>query len=260
MDYANKIATALNVGIRQVEKTIELLESGATVPFVARYRKEATGNLNEVQIAAIRDLLAKLKEIDHRRDTILQSIREQDKLTPELEQQITAAETLTELEDLYLPYRPKRKTRASVAAAKGLTPLADELMKQHAGDVEQVAARYVNTDKGVASVDEALAGARDIIAERCAEDITLRNRIRKLFRRSAVLTSKVVKGRETDAAKFQSWFDWQEPASKAPSHRVLAMFRGMDEGLLRVHVLPADDSQALDIVERQFVRGTCPSI
>ena len=259
MDYANKIATALNVGVRQVEKTIELLESGATVPFVARYRKEATGNLDEVQIAAIRDLLAKLKEIDHRRDTILQSIREQDKLTPELEQQITSAETLTELEDLYLPYRPKRKTRASVAAAKGLTPLADELMKQYPCNIEQLASRYIDTDKGVASTDEALSGARDIIAERCAEDITLRNRIRNLFRRSAVLSSKVIKGKEADAAKFQSWFDWQEPASKAPSHRVLAMFRGMDEGMLRVHALPADDSQAFDIAERQFVHGSSPS-
>ena len=259
MNYAQVIAQALNLGIPQVARTIELLEGGATVPFVARYRKEATGNLNEVQIAAIRDLLAKLKEVDRRRDAIIQSIGEQDKLTPNLLRQLQEAQSLTELEDLYLPYRPKRRTRASMAAEKGLTPLADTLLLQGPGSVEAMAKPFLNPDKGVATVEEALAGARDIVAERISEDITARNRIRKVFARKAMLSSTVVKGKEEDAAKFQSWFEWKEPASKAPSHRILALFRGEEEGLLRVHIVPADDSESLQTLERQFVKGNYPS-
>ena len=259
MNYAAIISEALNVGVRQVEKTIELLESGATVPFVARYRKEVTGNLDEVRIAAIRDLLAKLKEIDRRRETILQSISEQGKLTPELEQQILNAQSMTDLEDLYLPYKPKRKTRASMAVERGLEPLADNILQQYDCQLEQLAAPYVDADKGVASVDEALAGARDIIAERVSEDINARNRIRNLFRRTAMLTSKVVKAKEEEAGKFQSWFDWQENAMRAPSHRVLAMFRGEEEGFLRVKIAPTDDQQAYEVLERQFVKGSYES-
>ncbi|MCF0212185.1 MAG: RNA-binding transcriptional accessory protein [Bacteroidales bacterium] len=259
MNYAQVIAQALNLGIPQVARTIELLEGGATVPFVARYRKEATGNLNEVQIAAIRDLLAKLKEVDRRRDAIIQSIGEQDKLTPNLLRQLQEAQSLTELEDLYLPYRPKRRTRASMAAEKGLTPLADTLLLQGPGSVEAMAKPFLNPDKGIATVEEALAGARDIVAERISEDITARNRIRKVFARKAMLSSTVVKGKEEDAAKFQSWFEWKEPASKAPSHRILALFRGEEEGLLRVHIVPADDSESLQTLERQFVKGNYPS-
>ena len=258
-NIAQKIAERLNLGVRQVEKTIELIEQGATVPFIARYRKEATGALNEVQITAIRDLLLKAKEIEKRREAILQSIGEQGKLTAELEKAIREAETMTDLEDLYLPYKPKRKTRASVAVEKGLEPLANELMRQYDGDVDQLALRFVNTDKGVASVEEALAGARDIIAERVSENVQARNKIRNLFRRTALLSSKVVKNKEEEAGKFKSWFDWEENAMRAPSHRILAMFRGEAEGMLRVKIAPADDAAAFEMLERQFVRGAYDS-
>ena len=259
MNYSSHIAEQLGLGQRQVEKTIELLEQGATVPFIARYRKEATGSLNEVQITAIRDLLIRLKELDKRREAILSSISEQGKLTPELEQQILAAATMTELEDLYLPYKPKRRTRATMAIERGLEPLANELQKQYSCDVEQMAARYINPDKGVASVEDALAGARDILAERVSENAQARNRIRGLFRRSAMLSSKVVKNKEEEAGKYESWFDWKENAMRAPSHRILALFRGETEGLLRVHVLPDDDQPAYDTLERQFVHGNYAS-
>ena len=259
MNYSSHIAEQLGLGQRQVEKTIELLEQGATVPFIARYRKEATGSLNEVQITAIRDLLIRLKELDKRREAILASISEQGKLTPELEQQILAAATMTELEDLYLPYKPKRRTRATMAIERGLEPLANELQKQYSCDVEQMAARYINPDKGVACVEDALAGARDIIAERVSENAQARNRIRGLFRRSAMLSSKVVKNKEEEAGKYESWFDWKENAMRAPSHRILALFRGETEGLLRVHVLPDDDQPAYDTLERQFVHGNYAS-
>lgn len=259
MDYINIIATQLNLGARQVEKTIELLEQGATVPFVARYRKEATGNLNEVQIAAIRDLLIKLKEIDKRRETIIQSIEQQGKMTDELRNLLLKAETMTELEDLYLPFKPKRKTRASMAIERGLQPLAEALMKQYQCDVELLAEKYVNPEKGVETATDALAGARDIIAEQVSEDISARGKVRNIFRRTAMLISKVAKGKEDEAGKFKSWFDWKEPAMKAPSHRLLAMFRGEDEGMLSVKIQPEDDSQAVEILERQFVRGTYES-
>ena len=259
MNYANLIASQLNIGVRQVEHTIELLEQGATVPFIARYRKEMTGNLNEVQIAAIRDLLLKLKEIDKRRAAILQSIDEQGKLTPELQALIENATTLTELEDLYLPYKPKRKTRATMAVEKGLQPLADALQKQYQCRVDQLALPFVNEEKGVHSVEEALAGARDIIAERVSEDINARNKVRNIFRRSAMLTSKVVKAKEEEAGKFQSWFDWKEHAMRAPSHRILAMFRGESEGMLRVKIAPEEDEPAIESLQRQFVHGNYES-
>ncbi len=259
MDYAKHIAEQLNLGVRQVEKTIELLESGATVPFVARYRKEATGNLNEVQIAAIRDMLLRLKELDKRREAIVQSVDDQGKLTDELRCQIDNAMTLTELEDLYLPYRPKRKTRASMAAERGLQPLADALQKQYDCDVETLAAKYIDETKGVASIEEALAGARDIIAERVSEDAAARNKVRNIYRRTAQLSSKVVKAKEEEAGKFQSWFDWKESAMRAPSHRILAMFRGEEEGLLRVKIAPDEEEPVVEALERQFVRGNYES-
>ena len=255
MNYATIIAEQLNLGPRQVEKTIELLEQGATIPFIARYRKEATGSLNEVQITAIRDLLIKLKELDKRREAILASISDQDKLTPELEQQIRSAANMTELEDLYLPYKPKRRTRATMAIERGLEPLANELQKQYSCNIDEMAAKYVNPDKGVNTPEEALSGARDIIAERVSENAQARNRVRNLFRRSAMLSSKVVKNKEDEAGKYESWFDWKENAMRAPSHRILALFRGEDEGMLRVHVLPDQDEPAYEALERQFVSG-----
>ena len=255
MNYATTIAEQLNLGPRQVEKTIELLEQGATIPFIARYRKEVTGSLNEVQITAIRDLLVKLKELDKRREAILASINDQGKLTPELEKQILAATNMTELKDLYLPYKPKRRTRATMAIERGLEPLANELQKQYSCNISQMAAKYVNPDKGVNTAEEALAGARDIIAERVSENAQARNRIRNIFRRSAQLTSKVVKDKEEEADKYESWFDWKENALRAPSHRILALFRGEEEGMLRVHVMPESDDSALEALERQFVSG-----
>ena len=255
MSYAAIIAQQLNLASRQVEKTIELLEQGATVPFIARYRKEATGSLNEVQITAIRDMLIRLKELDKRREAILASISEQGKLTPELEKQIMAAQNMTELEDLYLPYKPKRRTRATMAVERGLEPLANELQQQYSCNLEQMAQQFINPEKGVNTIDEALAGARDIIAERVSENAQARTKVRNIFRRSAMLSSRVVKNKEEEGGKFESWFDWQENAMRAPSHRILALFRGEEAGVLRVHVQPEDDEPAYEALERQFVSG-----
>lgn len=257
MDYITIIATQLNLGSRQVEKTIELLEGGATVPFIARYRKEATGNLNEVQIAAIRDILLKLKEIEKRREAIMQSIEQQGKMSDDLHDKLMKAESLTELEDLYMPYKPKRKTRATMAIERGLEPLANELMKQYKCDVELLAEKYINPEKKVESAADALAGARDIIAERVSEDLQARNKVRNIFKRTAMLMSKMAKGKEEEAGKYKSWFDWKESAMRAPSHRILALFRGEDEGMLSVKIQPEDDTQAVESLERQFVHGNC---
>ena len=233
MNYALIISKRLELNVRQVEKTVELLESGATVPFIARYRKEATGSLNEVQIAAIRDLLLRLKELDKRREAIIQSVDEQGKLTDDLRRQFEVAETLTDLEDLYLPYRPKRRTRATIAIEKGLEPVADAIMR----------GQWDNWD------DDALAGARDIIAERVSEDAAVRNRVRNVFRRRAMLSSALARGVDPDderVGKFESWIDWKEPIAKAPSHRILALFRGEEAGVLKVHVKPEKDDECIE--------------
>ena len=228
MNYALIISKRLELNVRQVEKTIELLESGATVPFIARYRKEATGSLNEVQIAAIRDLLLKLKELDKRREAIVQSIEEQGKMTDELRQKLEAADNMTDLEDLYLPFRPKRRTRATVAIEKGYEPLADRIMRGQW--------RAEDGESG-----EDLQYARDIIAERLSENATVRNRVRNIFKRRAVLSSGLARGVKEDderVAKFESWTEWKEPIGRAPSHRILALFRGEEAGVLKVHVRP----------------------
>ena len=233
MNYAAIIAQRLELGARQVERTVELLEQGATVPFIARYRKEMTGSLNEVQIAAIRDLLLRLKELDKRREAILASIEEQGKLTDDLRRQILSANTITDLEDLYLPYRPKRRTRATIAIEKGYEPVADAIMRGLWDDWD----------------DEALAGARDIIAERVSEDAANRNRVRNIFRRRAMLTSGLARGvdeNDEKVGKFESWLNWKEPIAKAPSHRILALFRGEEAGVLKVHVRPEKDEECID--------------
>ena len=235
-NYATIIAGRLELNQRQVEKTIELLEQGATVPFIARYRKEATGSLNEVQIAAIRDLLVRLKELDKRREAIVASIEEQGKLTPELRKQIEAVDNMTDLEDLYLPYRPKRRTRATIAIEKGYEPLADAIIS---GKWSVASGQWD---------EEALAGARDIIAERLSEDAAVRNRVRNVFRRKAMLTSSLARGVDENderVGKFESWLDWKEPIGKAPSHRILALFRGEEAGVLKVHVRPDNSSEAV---------------
>ena len=248
------ISNALSINSKQVNATLNLLEEGATVPFISRYRKELTGSLDEVQIAAIRDLAQQLKELDKRREAILKSLTELEKLTPELEKQLNAAQTLTILEDIYLPYKPKRKTRASVAREKGLEPLALCILAQSRIDVAEEAATYIDAEKGVGNAEEALAGARDIIAEIINEDADARTKMRKYFEQKSTYKSTVAKGKETEAIKYKDYFEWEESAKNAPSHRVLAMLRGEDEGLLKLDVLPPDE-EAIELLERQFITG-----
>ena len=246
------ISKSLNLKSNQVENTINLLSEGATVPFISRYRKEATGSLDEVQVLNIQEEWKKLQELVKRRETILESIREQDKLTPELEDKIQNCWNSTELEDIYLPYKPKRKTRASVAREKGLEPLAGSLMKQDITDVEGFAMRFVKGD--VTDVGDALAGARDIMAEWINERAFARDKVRQLFSRKAEVSSKVVKTKADEAEKYRDYFNFNEPLKRCPSHRMLAIRRAEAEGLLRVHVLP-DEDEALDMLERIFVKG-----
>ena len=250
--HTELIAEQLSLGIKQVEQTIALLEGGSTIPFIARYRKEATGGLNEVQVAAIRDALVRLKAIDARRDAVLQALAKQEALTPELKQRLAEADSLATIDDIYLPYRPKRRTRASVARERGLEPLADAIM-QLQGDARQQAAPFVDPAKSVETIDDALAGARDIIAERVSENTEARARQRATLRRTGIITSQVVKGKEEEAAKFKSWFDWSEPAAQAPSHRLLAMMRGSDAKLLRLKLAPKSEDYALKLLYSQFI-------
>ncbi len=252
--YILKIAKEINVENWQVQNTVDLLNDGATVPFVARYRKEATGSLDELQIMKIRDRIEQLKELDNRRETILNTIEEQEKLTPELEKLIRKAETMSELEDLYLPYKPKRKTRATIAKSKGLEPLAKIVMSQKYDDIESQARRFIDDEKGVDSVEDALAGARDIIAEWVNENNSTRSKIRRLFMKKAVIESKVAKDKEDEGKKYENYFEWKELLMRSPSHRILAMFRGEKEGYLKLKIGPPADL-ALDILERQFIRA-----
>ncbi|MFA6277023.1 MAG: Tex family protein [Pedobacter sp.] len=246
------IASALNISIKQVSATLALLDEGATVPFISRYRKEATGSLDEVQVAAIRDLAQQLRELDKRREAILKSLRELEKLTPDLEKQLNEAKTITALEDIYLPYKPKRKTRASVAKEKGLEPLALRILAQSRIDPLQEAAGYINDKKGVANETEALAGARDIIAELISENVEARTKMRHHFMQKATYKTVLVKGKEEAGIKYKDYFEWEEGAKSAPSHRVLAMLRGEQEGFLKLDVLPPDEA-AIELLENQFI-------
>ena len=254
-----KISSELSLRPNQVEATAELLDGVATVPFIARYRKEATGSLDEVAVMAIRDRLSQLKELDDRRGSIIKSLEERELLTEELKDQIARAETMTILEDIYLPYRPKRRTRATIAREKGLEPLAELILAQdRALDPAGEAETFVDESKGVESAEDALAGARDIIAERVNEDQTARGRIRRLFSREGSFRTSVVKGQEADpplADKYRDYFDWAEPVAKAPSHRILAMRRGAREGFLRLRVDVPED-QALRMLDELFVKGS----
>ena len=250
--FSQLIAKALGITERQATHTIELLEEGATVPFISRYRKERTGGLDEVQIEAIRTQHEKLKETAKRKETILNTIREQEKLTPELEKRIEATWDSTELEDIYLPFKPKRKTRAEAARQKGLEPLATLLLLQREAHPEKVAARYVKGD--VKDVEDALKGARDIIAETVSEDNLARQTVRNAFARQAILTAKVVKGKETEAANYRDYFDFTQPLKRCGSHRLLAIRRAEAEGLLKVSISP-NDEECVDRLERRFVRS-----
>lgn len=252
--YTAIISAELNVAPGFVQNTITLLESGATIPFIARYRKEMTGSMDEVVIASVRDRLSQLKELDARREAILKSLTEQEKLTPELEHAVGAASTMAELEDIYLPYRQKRKTRASIAREKGLQPLADLILSQRYNDIEQRAESFIDEEKGVKSVEEAIKGASDILAETINEDGYARKRIRNLFQKESQVAVKVAKGKEQEGINFQMYFDHHEPLSRAPSHRLLAMLRGENEGFLRVSV-EVDDTHARDILEKIFVKA-----
>jgi len=253
-----KIADELSVTEKQVKVTVELLDEGGTVPFIARYRKEATGSLDEVQIAAIRDRKQQLEELDKRREAILKSMKELEKLTPELEKQIMEAETMTILEDIYLPFKPKRKTKASVAREKGLQGLADFIMNQSSTDLDTEASKYINEELGVLNIEDALSGARDILAEFMAEQPELRSKIRELFIQSGTFHSKLIKGKEIEGQKYKDYFDWTEPVKTAPSHRVLALRRAEKEIILTLDIEVPED-HAIRILEDLFVNGANPS-
>jgi uncharacterized protein len=246
-----RIASDLSLRPGQVAAPAGLLEEGSTVPFISRYRKEATGSLDEVAVTAIRDRLGQLKDLDDRRDAILKSLTERGLLTEELTKDILQAETMASLEDLYLPYKPKRRTRATIAKEKGLEPLAELIYAQ---DPAVEAEAFVDAAKGVESVDDALAGARDIIAEWINEDQQARAQMRDLFKTKGVLKSQVIPGKEEEGRKYEDYFEWEEPVAKAPSHRILAMRRGRREGFLRLQVVAPED-QAHRILEGLFVEG-----
>lgn len=252
-NFINTIAQELNLQTNQVKNVMELLESGATIPFIARYRKEASGMLDEVEIGNIRDRNKQLIDLENRRETILKSIDEQGFLTDLLREKIEQVATLFELEDLYLPYKPKRRTRASIAKEKGLEPLAKRIMAQQDFDLTSTIQKYINPKKGVESIDDALDGARDIIAEWVSEHQYTRARIRHFHMHDGVLSSTVVKTKKEEADKYSAYFDFKEPISKSASHRILAIFRAENEGFLKVKLAP-DEGKALDFLQKQFVK------
>ncbi len=249
------IANQAGVTHQQVEAVRSLLDAGATIPFIARYRKEKTGSLDEVVLSEIRDGLARLAALDSRRQAILKSLEEQNVITAELRSSVESAATLTALEDIYLPYRPKRRTRATMAKEKGLEPLAELILAQEITDSSHEALSFVNKEKGVGSVEDALAGARDIIAEWVNEDTQARQGIRRLFYREGIIQSSVVKGKEGEGIKYSNYFDWQEPVARVPSHRMLAMLRGENDGFLKLRIRPPQE-KALSFLHRHFVKST----
>ncbi|MCE5250338.1 RNA-binding transcriptional accessory protein [bacterium] len=256
--YCEKIARELNISARQVQATLILLDEGATVPFISRYRKEMTGSLDEVAVTAVRDRVAQLRELDKRRDAIISSLDERGLLTDELRDKLNAAETMTVLEDIYLPYRPKRRTRATIAREKGLEPLAVLLFEQGEIDPLKEAQAFVDIEKEVLSAEDALAGARDIIAEWVSEHQEARADIRNLYAASGIFRSKVVSGKEEEGAKYRDYFEWEEPVTAIPSHRILAMRRGENESMLSLRVI-APEEEALAILERLFIKGGGPA-
>jgi len=246
------IAKKLGLHEWQVENTIRLLDDGATIPFISRYRKEMTGSLDEVQLMHIKDEYERLKELAKRKESIIKSIEEQEKMTPELREKIDAALTLSELEDIYLPYKPKRRTRATIAKEKGLEPLAVIIFNQQEQNPEQKAEEFLNDN--VETVEDALAGASDIIAEWISEDEKARRKMRLLYDKEAYIFSKVAKGKETEGIKFSDYFDWSEPLKKCPSHRLLATRRGEEEGFLHLSIEPVEEN-AIDLLDEVFIKG-----
>lgn len=257
--YIAKIAKEISVRPEQVSATATLLEAGGTVPFIARYRKEATGTLDEVAISTIRDRLAQLAELDARREAIVKSLEERQLLTDELKTSVAGAETLAALEDIYLPYRPKKRTKATIAKEAGLEPLADLIIKQDpAFNPDAEAAKFVSAEKNVADVAAALQGARDIIAERINDHADTRAALRELFMSQGLMTAKVITGKEEEGAKFKDYFDWSEPLATAPSHRILAVRRGAEEGILYFRIAPPEE-EAVGIIEKLHVLGASAS-
>jgi protein Tex len=253
LHHIDQIGRQLQIPSDRVTAVADLLDAGATVPFISRYRKEVTGSLDEVAVTAIRDRLQQLKDLDRRRDTILKSLEEGGHMNDALKDAVMTAGTLTELEDIYLPYRPRRRTRATMAREKGLEPLAAAIFEQTGIDPAGLAAAYLDPDHSVSSVDEALAGARDIIAEWINEDAGARAEIRNLFIEKGVISSRVAIGKETDGAKYRDYFDWSEPVASAPSHRILAMRRGEAEDLLNLTIAPPEADAVALLVDR-FVK------
>lgn len=249
-----RVADKLNIDVKQVRATVELLDEGATIPFISRYRKEATGSLDEVQIMQIRDEIERLRQLESRRAAILKSIDGQGKLTEELKDKIDAAENLSQLEDLYLPYKPKRRTKATIAREKGLEPLAQKILLQENFDLDAEALQYVNEEKEVKNSMEALQGARDIIAEIVSENAESRSQLRNLFQRKAIIKSRVMRGKEEEGEKFKDYFEWEESLAQCPSHRMLAMRRGEKEDFLILDIKP-EDEDAIELLNKQFVKA-----
>ncbi len=254
MKIYNIIGKELNVAANQVAKVAGLFDAGATIPFIARYRKEVTGSMDEVNITFIRDRMEVLLALDKRKETILKSLEERSLLTPNLHSDITAADSMIRLEDIYEKYRPKKKTRAQAAKEKGLEPLAVFLLKQTSADPMVEAKKYISLKRQLESVTDVLNGAKDIIAEMVNEDVAVRDDTRKLFLRAAQIQSGLKRGKEKEAIKFKDYFDWSEPAFKAPSHRIHAMLRGQNESMLNVHVLP-DPIKALEQIEKRYIKN-----
>ncbi|MDP1747710.1 MAG: Tex family protein [Bacteroidota bacterium] len=253
--FHKKVAILLGIAERQVDATIKLLDEGATIPFISRYRKEMTGSLDEVQVANVRDEMDRLRVLEKRREAIIESIESQCKLTPELIVQLRGAETVSKLEDIYLPYKPKRRTRASIAREKGLEPLAVMLFEQKKMNIEAEAQLFVSEEKDAKTIDEVLSGARDIIAEWVNENVEAREKIRQLFKEQATIKSRVFKSKEEAGEKFKDYFDWEERLMSCPSHRMLAMRRGENEDILTISIAPPDDA-ALDILYNQFITAS----
>jgi uncharacterized protein len=253
ISHIKKISSELNLKNSQVDAVAVLLEDGATVPFIARYRKEATGSLDEVMVTSIRDRLQQLRDLDQRRVSILKSLEDQGNLSDELKENVMAAETLSILEDIYLPYRPKRRTKASIARERGLDPLARLIFEENGADPLKAAADFINPDKAIETIEDALAGARDIIAELVNEDQEARSKLRRLYFSRAIIHSRVSHGKEIVGAKYRDYFDWQEPALTVPSHRMLAMRRGEKEDILNLSIAPPEN-EAVKILEDLFVK------
>jgi uncharacterized protein len=255
VDHVHIISEELGLKLDQVHSTVDLLDQGATVPFIARYRKEITGSLDEVSITKIRDRRQQLVDLDARKTSVLKSLDDNGHLTNELKTKVIGVKTLAELEDLYLPYRPKRRTKATIAREKGLEPLALELLKQENRHPDELAVSYLNTELGVASIADALAGARHIISEIINEDSAIRQQMRELFLKKGIIHCQVATNRESEAAKYRDYFDWKEPAATVPSHRMLAMRRGEKEDLLNLKMGPPEN-MALEHIEKFYLRGT----